>query len=66
MKSFAGKLIFALGLVMLGDGICSAYSVAEAQALERQQNWNGLLKYAQGWTKAQPNEMNAWASLLIA
>lgn len=66
MRSFVGKLIFALALVMVGDGICHAYSLAEAQALERQKNWSALLRYARAWTQAQPNDFNAWGSLSVA
>ncbi len=27
------------------------------------QDWNGLLHYAQGWTRAEPNDPNGWAFL---
>lgn len=27
------------------------------------QDWDGLLRYAQGWTRAEPNDPNGWAFL---
>lgn len=43
-----------------------AYSLADVQALERKQDWNGLLQYGQAWTKAEPNNANAWAAVSVA
>jgi len=45
---------------------CYAYSLAEVQALERKQDWNALLQYGQAWTKAEPNNSNAWAAVSVA
>jgi tetratricopeptide (TPR) repeat protein len=61
-------IVISLLAPVLGCSLAEAqaYSVAGAQALERQNNWNALVAYAQGWTKAEPNEMNAWASLSVA
>jgi tetratricopeptide (TPR) repeat protein len=66
MKSIAGKFIFALALLIFAEGICLAYSLAEAQALARQKDWNGLLKYSQAWWQAEPNNTNAWAMMMQA
>ena len=43
-----------------------AYSLPEAQAYQRRQDWTGLLRYTEGWTKAEPNNSNAWAMMSVA
>jgi tetratricopeptide (TPR) repeat protein len=58
-------LVFA-SLGLIASAAAAGYSIAEAQALERQKNWSSLQRYAQGWTQAQPNESNAWAFLSVA
>ena len=42
------------------------YSLTEANALKSKQDWNGLLKYAEAWTKAEPNNSNAWGFVGVA
>ncbi len=60
------RFILALPF-LLASGIQSyAYSLADVQALERKQDWNGLLRYGQAWTKAEPNNANAWAAVAVA
>jgi tetratricopeptide (TPR) repeat protein len=44
----------------------SGYSLTTANTFQRQQNWNGLLSYAQSWTRVEPNNANAWAELSVA
>ena len=41
----------------------AAFSVAQADAYVRAQDWNGLFNYATRWSKASPNDPNAWAYL---
>ncbi len=49
-------------LVMLAAGAAAAqmYSVEGANRYVAAKNWNGLLRYAKGWTAAEPNNPTAW------
>src|SRR5437016_720546 len=58
-----------LVVLLTGISVCSsalAYSVAEANALEQRKDWDAVLKYAQAWTQAEPNNSNAWGVLSVA
>ncbi len=37
-----------------------AYDIPQANEFVRKQDWQGLLSYAQGWTRAEPNTPMAW------
>jgi tetratricopeptide (TPR) repeat protein len=38
-----------------------SYSVAGALKYQNGKDWQGLLRYANAWTKAEPNSVDAWA-----
>src|ERR1700677_4038156 len=38
-----------------------SYSVAGALKYQNAKDWQGLLRYANAWTKAEPTSMDAWA-----
>jgi superkiller protein 3 len=62
------KYLFAL---IVGFSLCSissvlAYSVPEVTALEQRNDWNAVVRYAQAWTQAEPNNSNAWGALSVA
>jgi len=59
-------LLVAISVSVLAAVPAFGYSLGEAQALERNKDWNGLLKYAQAWTQAAPNNADAWAVLSVA
>ncbi len=56
-----------LSLAMLLSYACAVhaqgYSLARAQAYQNAKDWQGLVNYAAAWAKAEPNSMDAWASL---
>ena len=60
------RLLFVLPFVLASAVQSDAYSLADVQALERNQDWNGLLRYGQAWTKAEPKNANAWAAVAVA
>ncbi len=64
MKSWT--VLLAIVLCAGCTGSSAAYSLQEAQAYQRRQDWNGLLRYTQSWTRAEPNEANAWAMMANA
>jgi tetratricopeptide (TPR) repeat protein len=66
MNSIPGKFVFALALLIFAEAICLAYSLPEAQALANRKDWNGLLRYAQAWAQAEPNNTNAYAMMMQA
>jgi tetratricopeptide (TPR) repeat protein len=59
-------LIFAVAFSLFSATLAFGYSLAETNALEHRKDWNGLLKYAQAWTQAEPNNPNAWGVLSVA
>lgn len=66
-KQLIGRLIVAATLVMaVSASADSGYSNANAQRYQRAQDWTGLLKYAQAWTQAEPNDPSGWAYLSVA
>lgn len=38
----------------------NGYSIAGANAYVARKDWNGLIAYAQGWSRANPNEPMSW------
>jgi tetratricopeptide (TPR) repeat protein len=60
------RFIFLVCVFLLAAVQSAAYSLADVQALERNHDWNGLLRYGQAWTKAEPNNANAWAAVSVA
>ena len=65
---YRGKavLLAAVGVCVMAAAPAFGYSLSEAQALERNKDWNGVLRYAQAWTTAAPNNADAWAVLSVA
>jgi tetratricopeptide (TPR) repeat protein len=61
-----GFLFFAIAISILGSARAFSHSLSEAQALERRQDWDGLVKYGRAWTQAEPNNANAWGILSVA
>ena len=67
MKRWSLRVLFSvMGVVLIGGALAFGYSLSEAQSYQRRQDWNGLLRYTQGWTKAEPNNSNAWAMMSVA
>jgi tetratricopeptide (TPR) repeat protein len=61
MKSSTILLAVILCAVCANSAV--AYSLQEALDYQRRQDWNGLLRYTQSWTQAEPNDANAWAMM---
>ncbi len=61
MKS--STILLAIILCAARPNSAAAYSLPEAQSYQRRQDWNGLLRYTQSWTQAEPNDANAWAMM---
>jgi tetratricopeptide (TPR) repeat protein len=60
-------ILFAIALCAVGcSRVASGYSLSEAQNYQRRQDWNGLLRYTQSWTQAQPKNSDAWAMMSVA
>jgi tetratricopeptide (TPR) repeat protein len=45
---------------MASAATISAYGIPQANVFVRNQDWQGLLRYAQAWTRAEPNAPMAW------
>jgi len=61
--SFAARtLMMACGLMLFPLPLAaqSEYSKAGAMAIMQTKDWNRLLAYCQAWTKAEPNNADAW------
>ena len=43
-----------------------SYSVARGLAYQNAKDWQGLLNYANAWTKAEPNSIDAWGFVGVA
>jgi tetratricopeptide (TPR) repeat protein len=51
-------VLFTIGF---GSAVATdAYSIPQANDFVRNQDWPGLLRYAQAWTRAEPNTPMAW------
>ncbi|MEO8308503.1 MAG: tetratricopeptide repeat protein [Pseudomonadota bacterium] len=54
----------AAGIVLVSfmgsASAAGAYGIPQANAFVRSQDWQGLLRYSQAWTRAEPNVAMAW------
>lgn len=59
-------LLAVLSVCVMAAAPAFGYSLSEAQVLERNKDWNGALNYGLAWTRAEPNNSNAWGIVAIA
>lgn len=59
---FAAAILISIGMLTTSVARIEAqtYSVAGAMVYQNARNWQGLLSYATAWTKADPNNGDAW------
>jgi tetratricopeptide (TPR) repeat protein len=53
-------LLFLLVSFVGSAGATGTYDIPQANEFVRDQDWQGLLRYAQAWTRAEPNTPMAW------
>jgi tetratricopeptide (TPR) repeat protein len=58
--SATAALLFFLVSFMGSAVAIGAYDIPQANEFVRSQDWQGLLRYAQAWTRAEPNTPMAW------
>lgn len=58
--SATAALLFFLVSFMGSAVAAGAYSIPQANEFVRKQDWQGLLRYAQAWTRAEPKTPMAW------
>jgi tetratricopeptide (TPR) repeat protein len=70
MRTFA-RFMLILGLIASflftrPAAAQSNYTLGRAQAFAQANDWEGLLAYGQGWSRAEPNNPDAWYSMARA
>jgi tetratricopeptide (TPR) repeat protein len=60
--------ILAVSLIFVFGAGCNAQSksLATANQLAGQRNWNGLAQFSVDWVKREPNNYDAWCDLAVA
>jgi tetratricopeptide (TPR) repeat protein len=53
-------LLFFLASFMSSSSAADGYDISHANEFVRNQDWQGLLRYSQAWTRAEPNTPMAW------
>jgi tetratricopeptide (TPR) repeat protein len=58
--SATAALLLLLASFMASAGAADTYGIPQANAFVRSEDWQGLLRYAQAWTRAEPKTPMAW------
>ncbi|MEO8314633.1 MAG: tetratricopeptide repeat protein [Pseudomonadota bacterium] len=59
-RNATAALLFLLASLMGSVVAAGAFGIPQANEFVGKQDWQGLLRYAQAWTRAEPNTPMAW------